>query len=223
MIEWFCAVVIIVFVLMLLRVNRKTDTSRTTIRLSAITDKDKIPIYYINMDKSTTRRQRMEGKLRHNEPYNKRIQAVVPEDLDRYEVTMGKCQSGGPALCCLLSHLKAVFTAYHDGASIALFLEDDVEIERWPVWSSLLMTAPKGWQMLRFFITSYDTLQIYGKAVNELWLENRYGWDGCVAHIINREGMERLLESCIPQFRLLRSFSQVSKVDLTEMGNTGAA
>ena len=187
----------------------------------ALHEHDKIPVYYINTDTAKTRRDKMELKLKHNEPLNKRVRAIVPNDICQFDVKKGRCTNDGVTMCCLLSHIKAVFTAYHNNAPFALFLEDDAEIERWPVWHSLFKTAPRDWEMLRFFVTTDDAPRIY--ASDALWRRHEYGWWGAVAHVINRKGMKKILRSCVPEFGMVNNWDKIKRIDLTKMAGTGAS
>ena len=114
---------------------------------------------------------------------NKRVSAIVPADLAKYKIDMGRCTNGGVQLACLMSHIKTIFIAYRDNMEYALILEDDVEIERWPMWPALLATAPENWEILRFFVISDDLSDIFNS--EKLWLENKGGWWGAAAHVIN--------------------------------------
>ena len=56
--------------------------------------------------------------------------------------------------------MQAVLQAYNSGASIALIMEDDMEILRWPS-GRLLFTAPPGWEVLLLYMMGPDADVIY--------------------------------------------------------------
>jgi len=56
--------------------------------------------------------------------------------------------------------LQALLEAYNSGASIALIMEDDMDILRWPS-ASLLFTAPPDWEVLQLYMMGPHADAIY--------------------------------------------------------------
>ena len=56
--------------------------------------------------------------------------------------------------------LQAVLEAYNSGASLALIMEDDMDILRWPS-AQLLFTAPPDWDALLLYMMGPDADTIY--------------------------------------------------------------
>lgn len=100
------------------------------------------PVFYINMDSSTARRERMEADFG---PYGwdlRRVPAVDGGDAVRVVELMGQdnhdrirsyvSEDRSPntlnqgELGCVLSHLVAIRTAYLEGHEAAMIAEDDI-------------------------------------------------------------------------------------------------
>ena len=56
--------------------------------------------------------------------------------------------------------MQAVLEAYNSGTSLALIMEDDMEVLRWPS-ASLLFTAPPDWDVLLLYMMGPDADAIY--------------------------------------------------------------
>ena len=91
---------------------------------------NKIPIYWINLDRSPDRKILMENQLKDYKIVNhQRIEGIDGKNLDFSEYK-DKCTDITVfELACTLSHLKAIETAHTNGDEYALILEDDCSFE----------------------------------------------------------------------------------------------
>lgn len=56
--------------------------------------------------------------------------------------------------------LQAVFEAYSAGEDLALIMEDDMHILRWPS-PALMFTAPPGWDVLLLYMMGEEAEKVY--------------------------------------------------------------
>ena len=94
-----------------------------------------IPIYWINLDRSVDRRERMEQMFNeHGITYHYRIPAVDANDIDIDEIYNSKFfrikytkrKMTNCEIAIMMSHKKAIHQAYQDNFSnLALIIEDD--------------------------------------------------------------------------------------------------
>jgi GR25 family glycosyltransferase involved in LPS biosynthesis len=120
-----------------------------------------IPIYYINLDRATGRRKRMEYEIRkYSIPNVTRICAVDAKRLSpgrhgkyediTYEVVDYVPRDKKTRLACTLSHLLAIQTAYYNNDQFAIVCEDDVSFNLLPHWTpksidEVISKAPVDW------------------------------------------------------------------------------
>lgn len=128
-----------------------------------------------------------------------RITAVTPSQLQDYSITLPPDvpldHITPEEYCCTLSHLRAIRTAWFAGDEVALILEDDMRIIRYPD-SQLLETAPDGWEILQMMAMGDLAVQNMQKA--EQWVPWCAGLWSTGAYIINRAGMIRVLDQYAP-------------------------
>ena len=163
-----------------------------------------LPVYWINLQESCQRREQLlEEFRRHHVNAQTRIEAICPPQLTHFAISS---PSGIPEItpkeyCCTLSHLKAIWTAFRNNDAAALIMEDDMRIIRWPgrhdVCSVLMTSAPDGWHILQLF--SLGTLAVELLSHASLWVPWRSGIWSTGAYIINRDGMQAMLQKYVPQ------------------------
>jgi GR25 family glycosyltransferase involved in LPS biosynthesis len=87
------------------------------------------PVYWINLDRSRRRRERMEAALSARGVGAVRVPAI--DGADRRAVhTVLRSRAPTPVVAaCLASHLLAIQSAFRAGHEAALFLEDDASFE----------------------------------------------------------------------------------------------
>ncbi len=163
------------------------------------------PILYINLDRSTKRKEYMEEQIKkYNIKNITRISAVDKKNIKNIEkdtlnditfennfkdVTKGE-------ISCTLSHLKAIKYAYDKNMEYVLIIEDDCSFELIDKWSDTLKnivskSAPKDWKILQLF-TSYHCL----KTDFSFYKRDRECY-GTVAYLLNRKGIEEIVQKSI--------------------------
>lgn len=165
----------------------------------------KMPVYYINMDKSHRRREFMEEQGFLYNIQMTRISGVDGRMIDgetildfgseefKVSSTFKKYYNNSKEeLGCTLSHLKAIYTAYLRGDQYALIAEDDLSFVLYPYWpvdlNYVINNAPKDWTIISIYGHECKT---YGEPYIKFDLKN--ACYSTVSYIINRVGMERIL------------------------------
>lgn len=174
------------------------------------------PCYWINLEKSSSRRSRMESEFKQAGVTNhSRIAAVCPPMLHDYTVkipsNLRKDHITPEEYCCTLSHIQAIFAAWQAGDDAALILEDDVRIIRWPgtMWDEIISSAPEGWQILHMLPLGDLAVSLLEDKKTPLWVPWRSGLWGTAAYIINRQGMQQVLSTYVPNYQNLSTITQV--------------
>jgi GR25 family glycosyltransferase involved in LPS biosynthesis len=188
---------------------------------SVMTYQDHIPymIYYINLDRSPKRYMFMETQFRQYGIRNyRRITGVDGSSLSN--VKNGYVEGLGPfrnthhlsksQLGCALSHLKAIKIAYENGLEHVLILEDDTSLGLMPTWKKDLkqtISSLPTWNIVKFG----NTMCPDKTKGSEYYTWERHCW-GTWAYLINREGMQRILETFVPNGNVV--------LDITRPKNT---
>ena len=159
-------------------------------------------VYWINLDRSTERRENMltvlkdpvfDGMSKH------RVKAidgklVTKEDI---ESTFENVDEKQPVnkYCCFLSHIKALRQFSKSSHSMALILEDDISLEYKPYWQETIQdcirNAPEGWELLQLCFTIMDNQTMPTKMYTSSKEKHYYG---AVAYIVNKKGVRRFLK-----------------------------
>lgn len=170
-----------------------------------------IPLYYINLNRNPDRRRYMEDQIRlYNIKNQERIEAIdgqkfLDRDLDGGIVRLSKkyvqffnnySKYSLGELGCTLSHILAIRTAYDNGDDIALILEDDVSLALVPFWKvslkDVIQSAPKDWKIIN--LCGLQRKCYEGNRDKEFLPFPDYVCWGAQAYLINRRGMETILE-----------------------------
>jgi GR25 family glycosyltransferase involved in LPS biosynthesis len=158
-------------------------------------DIDKINIMYININKDIDRNNKMIEQLNKYENIKyKRINAVTPNDISEseWENFHKNCpHQRKTEFACILSHIKAIHTAYHQGLDYVVICEDDIIFRR-SITKGVIDSSPKDWELLQLFSLEAD---VYNKT--ELWIDTIL-MNGTQCYIINRNGMKKILELSTP-------------------------
>lgn len=174
------------------------------------------PIYYINMDKDTDRKQETENELRKisNNVHRvsgvngRKIKNIFMDNVDGISFYNEYNRMSLPEMGCLLSHIKAIHTAYNDGNEIALICEDDISVEPYKLTIGLeemVRLAPVDWEYIQLFSgfgpiindMDFNSLKFY-KYSNKYW--------SAVCYLVNRKGMKHLLEITGYPYHIKRIF-----------------
>jgi GR25 family glycosyltransferase involved in LPS biosynthesis len=164
-------------------------------------------IYYINLEKSKDRNERFFSDLMDYNTFNPiRIDAVSPETLPEIKKSsnflnyfLKKTEDA-----CMVSHFKAIHTAYHNNEEYALICEDDAILDNID-YRKLISSAPDDWEILQlyFFGTIYFTnkrIQNLYNTRNVLWINTKNNLFSCGCYIINRKAMYRILSQFVVGF-----------------------
>ena len=163
-----------------------------------------VHIYYINLDRSPQIKKFMEDQFRkYNITNYKRISGIdgikIKNTLqDNVDYTLSFLNNyknlTKNEIGCLLSHLKTIKTAYDNGLDKVLILEDDCSLELMIFWKDKLTSILNNLNK-----PDWEIFQLYtGNCINfnskncTLQTGKKDCW-GCVAYLINREGMEKII------------------------------
>lgn len=169
-----------------------------------IINKINVPVYYINLDRSLNRKKFMEAQFgRYNITNYKRISGVdgkqlnniLKDNINGTSFTNNYLDLTKNEVGCLLSHLKAIKTAYDNNLDQVLILEDDCSLDLMFFWkddkiTSLLNKLNKpDWEIFQLY--TGNCIDLNSKNCT-LQSGKKDCW-GCVAYLINRKGMEKII------------------------------
>lgn len=159
-------------------------------------------VYWINMDRSTERRENMmkvlkdpvfDGMTKH------RVVAIDGKQVTKKEIETAfeNVDEEQPVkeYCCFLSHIKALRQFSKSSHSIALILEDDISLDYKPYWKETIQdcirNAPEGWELLQLCYTIMDNQTMPTKMYTSSKEKHYYG---AVAYVVNKKGVRRFLK-----------------------------
>jgi GR25 family glycosyltransferase involved in LPS biosynthesis len=172
-------------------------------------------IYWINLDRSSTRRQYMENMLKNINVKNERISAIDGKNLsidDFNKFLVFKNQNyTNYEYACLVSHLKTILTFSQSNYNYALIFEDDVSLDFSEYWnksiSDIISNAPKDWGILMMgHNTHYNLTENYTEFNKNLHL-----W-GAFSYIINKKAAVDFINSIYKnnKFYLIDNYNHLS-------------
>jgi len=159
-------------------------------------------VYWINMDRSTERRENMlkvlkdpvfDGMSKH------RVKAIDGNHVKKEEIestfqNIDEKQSVN-YYCCFLSHIKALRQFLKSSYSMALIFEDDISLEYKPYWKETIQdcihNAPKDWELLQLSYMLSPTKTIPTKMYTPAKEHHHYG---AAAYIVNKKGVRRFFK-----------------------------
>lgn len=153
-----------------------------------------IPIYWINLEESVDRRNKMISQFLEQGLRHRRVEAVKHDK---------------PLIGCCHSHIKAIHTAWIEGNQYAIICEDDVDFSNstqvftriYNVLKTLPDSVQNDWDVLQIQYTEPHFgkgLQNYLNYYKTEGVQNRIvkGYlYGAVAYLINRKGMTKFLNT----------------------------
>lgn len=217
-------------------IDKNRNTIQTFIKKNiknvSIKNRINIPIYYINLDRSTERKEFMEKQFTDNKITNYyRISGVDGKNInDPNEDTIDGMHFKNPVyhlshseLGATLAHLKAIKKAYDNGEEMALIMEDDCSLELVALWRSDLKTIinqniPKNWGVASLFT--------FGCQNNEYDIDYSFAdlpdciTNSACAYVINRNGMELLLNKVYDKNTNTYNIDSVADTILFDKTNT---
>lgn len=182
--------------------------------------------YYINLDKSIQRKQRYEKRIqKYKNLQTERIPAITPNDIKQYKIiASSNCKFNSELeIACLLSHLKAIFIAYKNimfditkkinSPTYALITEDDVVVLEMPEWEKLIKSAPLDWEILQLVASGPIADYMYNNSPPgwQKYIHNTYC---AAAYLINLQGMTSILESCVPEYKSIDNWNDITTIYL---------
>lgn len=150
--------------------------------------------YYINLDISTDRREMMEkiypDIIRIQAYYGRHIRTKYSDIVLPCDEKIRRGQLG-----CSYSHVKAIITAYLNGDSEALILEDDISDEYSSKWEKsiedIVLSSPDDCELISLYTNRLQSLKFMRTLKTNFYPWNRYFTStGC--YYINRKGMEKI-------------------------------
>lgn len=168
-----------------------------------------IKVFILNMPRSTSRRQYMEEQMVKYDidvPIEfiegvdgKKFSRKTKQHFD-YEFLNGKkitIYTKDPffftdgELGCLMSHIEAIFTAYHQNLQNILIIEDDTYMGLLGIADKTLQDVinetPEDWEYISLFKSCSKKFKKTARTISKnCW--------GSVGYILNRKGMEKILK-----------------------------
>jgi hypothetical protein len=156
------------------------------------------------MDNNTKRREFCETQFKKISNNINRVKGIVGKNInnkksdivDGVEFKNDYDSLTTSEIGCILSHIKAINTAYNNGDEIALICEDDIYIEPYKLSKPLnyiVENAPKDWELLQLYSGGYIP-EIKTLKINEVkYLKFKQDNWSFACYLINRKGMEKIL------------------------------
>ena len=155
-------------------------------------------IYWINLDRSKDRYNKMVKLLEYISIKNIRINAIdgktASEGMIYSSINAPQQYRTKTEYACLLSHLNTIKTFSQSSYNIALILEDDVSMDFLKYWDKsikdIIDNAPKDWNIIMLNYNIGDN-----PPLNDLYtLNNGDIWGAC-AYIINKNSAVKFIKS----------------------------
>ena len=211
--------------------SNKLKTLQQTLKINAIQKVQKnpmicmnylndIPVYYINLERANERREWMESQSRDLGIHINRLEAVDGKTFSNikkgsytfkdgdilYYKALGTTTENRYEIACCLSHVHAIQTAYENGDTMALIMEDDVLLYTIPMWGASIqemINDIKDWGLINLCGLNFSKKEM-GVTTDILW--------GCQAYLINRRGMEIIMSYVHENTIILNKSDEISNV-----------
>jgi GR25 family glycosyltransferase involved in LPS biosynthesis len=184
-------------------------------------------IYWINLDRSTDRRNNMEKLLSNFNVKNERISAVDGKNMkidDKYfeniNININKSHSNYE-YACLLSHLNTILKFSQSNYNYALICEDDISLDFAKYWdkpvSQIAKEAPANWDIIMLFSTfSKDVDNVFTLKTSTIPIY------GTGAYLISKQAAVKIINKIYKnnKFILLPNFKYVSDEYIYGLVNT---
>jgi len=161
-------------------------------------------VYWINLERSKERREKMievlkdsafDGMAKH------RVEAIDGKHITKKELhshfeNLPKKYKINE-VCCLWSHLKALYEFSKSKHTYALILEDDSSLEFKPYWKETIQScvdrAPSDWEIIQLsamFLGNPLPTKLYTNSKEQLY-------HTASAYIVHKKGVQRFLSSIL--------------------------
>lgn len=159
----------------------------------------KLPVYWINLDRSPNRRKDMKQLFEKHSITNFRISAYDGKIMDSYTDVDFKTDRSVYEMGCTLSHFKAIKSLYESKVKIGIIMEDDLRLDFIDKWDKslheIIRDAPLDWEIIKLHCGYAKHIKKLIKRSNKMefspW-EPRSTSTGC--YIINDRGMKNLID-----------------------------
>jgi len=167
------------------------------------------PVYWINLKKSKSRRTHMIKELNKLNIKNFRVDAINGKQIEYQEhywnhpsgfniSTKTTANNTLGEIGCALSHIKAIKTSFNNNDSICMIMEDDISFKLYKYWdktlSDIVNNAPKDWDIIQLNTSNADELwKMHTKQNTKEYLKWNKNYYSCLAYIINKNGMKKVL------------------------------
>lgn len=172
----------------------------------------KLTYFWINIDKTSDRREFMEKQFKEMSIDNKRISAITPEKLSTFledkppffcgysECRDNKCKDCHIEYAVLCSHFEAIKAGYNSGTEYFIVCEDDVIFPFELDFSKIIERLPPSFDIIQFMNisaghTSYFYENFYKKKVD--FITYTPITPSAAFYLITRKGAEQLLKTYI--------------------------
>lgn len=108
----------------------------------------------------------------------------------------------------VVTHLRAIATAYAQGHAVALIIGEHVAVHRYPVLRDL-GDAPSDWGILQLHMQDDDLAQLAYREPPARWLPHIWGYFGSV-YAIRRSAMRAILQRYVPGYKVDGASSSAS-------------
>jgi mannosyltransferase OCH1-like enzyme len=172
-----------------------------------------IPIYYINLDRSTDRKKYMEDQFKYYNITNynrisaidgKKIQNTSKGFIDNIKYVNNYNKLTAYEIACTLSHLKTINLIDNNNNDYALILEDDCSLDLITFWKDNLLNLinkniPKDWEIVQLF-----SFNCYDLSNNIYYTKHVIGNEctSTLAYIINKLAIKKIMNYIYPDFTL---------------------
>jgi glycosyl transferase family 25 len=171
------------------------------------------PVYLINLPRDRERGEQMRRQIDALQLETRRVDAVYGRDLDAaqrdalYSPTLNRARFHKPLspgeIGCYASHLRVWELMQHDGAPLALVLEDDVVLgAELPALLDAVARLPADWDMIKLVGRERESVSAR-RLLLDRWALVRYRRAPSLtgAYLLSREGARRLAASRRPFYR----------------------
>lgn len=159
-----------------------------------------VMIYWINLERSKNRYDKINSILNKYNLKNKKIKAYDGKILDTYNNIDVKTKKTPYEIGCTLSHFESIKTAFNDNQQYALIMEDDIRFNHINKFKTnidkIIKEAPNDWNIIKLHC-------IYKKHIKKLLrrslqIGNYSLWEersvGTGIYLINKNGMKKIID-----------------------------
>lgn len=160
--------------------------------------------YWINIEKSTDRREFMHRQFEANNLEHYRVPAITPAEFDKVLAHKRPltCKYPGCNTCeyefaCICSHIKAMQMGLEGGDEYFMILEDDIYLPFKVDYENLLKDIPKDTEILQMLILYAGTvINLYNHYVTtgNRFIKWKYLLPSAGFYMVSRKGAQKLVD-----------------------------